>query len=198
MLLFYLHRYNNTSKKEEKQVLVQGITLAPPPMAAQRPLPAPVDRPHTLSAPVHDEQHAFSFRTPENTAQQAKMRHPTFVLIPSSTPLVNIPPQRPRFVKIAPRPPPMARSTLHYRLKVEREQADSGSQKTKKYKPRTKGTTCGKCKKLRDNSTHSQYYGVWFCEETATESKEQWLRSQEERRRAKKEEKAVAAAAKKI
>ena len=137
-----------------------------------------MDRPHTFSAPVHEERHAFSFRTPQNTALQAKMRHPTFVLIPSPTPQasVNIPPQRPQFVKIAPRPPPMARSTLHYRLKVEREEADSGFRKTKKYKPRTKGTTCGKCKKLRDNTTHSQYNGVWSCEENATESKEQWLR----------------------
>lgn len=47
-------------------------------------------------------------------------------------------------------------------------------QNVRRYKKRKEVTTCSKCKKDRLPETHHQHFGNWYCQETATETFEEW------------------------
>ena len=55
----------------------------------------------------------------------------------------------------------------------------------KKYAPCPEMTVCSKCNQPRDAESHKQYYGSWFCANTATESLEEWRARMEAKRKEK-------------
>lgn len=69
---------------------------------------------------------------------------------------------------------PVPASTLSYRKRKELEEK-TGVVPTKKYKPRVGASQCSKCQADRTSATgHRQYFGNWFCPNTATETYEEW------------------------
>ena len=71
---------------------------------------------------------------------------------------------------------PVPRATKSYRKRKEQEAA-SGLP-CKRYRSRTKPITCGKCRQIRDQANHSQYYGKWYCSRSETVPFEEWLAAQ--------------------
>eukprot|EP00745_Piridium_sociabile_P020874 TRINITY_DN32204_c0_g1_i2.p1 TRINITY_DN32204_c0_g1~~TRINITY_DN32204_c0_g1_i2.p1 ORF type:complete len:198 (+),score=35.90 TRINITY_DN32204_c0_g1_i2:160-753(+) len=77
-------------------------------------------------------------------------------------------------------------STLWYRKRrLEKEQA---GECVKKY-TRKEGTLCGQCGKERLAHNHKQYYGVWWCEEKAIQTHEEWFEQQKVKRTLKQQSK---------
>lgn len=64
------------------------------------------------------------------------------------------------------------RSTAWYQRKKEGQMKEG--QNVRRYKKRKEVTTCSKCKKDRLPETHHQHFGNWYCQETATETFEEW------------------------
>lgn len=63
-------------------------------------------------------------------------------------------------------------STQQYRKRKE-EMEKTGTVK-RKYKKKTDVVLCRKCKKDRKPPSHQQYFGNWFCQETDTQSFDEW------------------------
>ena len=174
-------RYNKRSRKQEEDVLKQGINLPAPVASSNTTLPQPRERPESLNTGVNQEKHTFNL--PVNTAGQASVRKVTrpsvlpklpqlhsanvMVLSPSG-PVTTTP------VAIAVPAEPIPASTQSYRKRKE-EEAKASAVPLKKYRPTTGASQCSKCQKDRTSATgHHQYFGNWFCPQTTTETYEGW------------------------
>ena len=182
-------RYNKRSRKQEEDVLKQGITLPSPVASTSTTLPQPRERPESLNTGVNQEKHTFDL--PVNTAGQASVRKVTrppvlpklpqlhsanVVVVSPSGPVTATP------VAIAVPAVPILATTQSYRKRKV------SAVPLKKYRPRTGASQCSKCQKDRTSATgHHQYFGNWFCPQTATETYEAWrARPQTEKQYKKK------------
>ncbi|XP_048743322.2 uncharacterized protein LOC125656781 [Ostrea edulis] len=180
-------------KKREEQVLSQGIEISDPPVTAAQPVPPALTRPDTL---VSQTAPAFRYVLPPNTAGQTRtrirsppsspnrmpspLRLPSPPRLPSPTrlppPSVVLQPYQQRTVPvvlIGPLRP--SKSTASYRRKVEKKRAEG--ERVKTYTPRVGPNKCGKCGAAKIAPTHRQYFGNWFCQATAEQSYEEWMRA---------------------
>ena len=163
-------RYNKRSRKQEEDVLKQGINLPSPVASTNTTLPQPRERPESLNTGVNQEKHTFDL--PVNTAGQASVRkvtrpsvlpklpqlHSANVMVMSPSGPVTATP-----VAIAVPAVPIPASTQSYRKRKE-EEAKASAVPLKKYRPRTGASQCSKCQKDRTSATgHHQYFGNWFC-----------------------------------
>ena len=176
-------RYNKRSRKQEEDVLKQGFNLPSPVASTNTTLPQPRERPESLNTGVNQEKHTF------NTAGQASLRKvtkpsvlPKLPQLPSANVMVLSPsgPVTATPVAIAVPAVPIPASTQSYRKRKVSA--------LKKYRPRTGASQCSKCQKDRTSATgHHQYFGNWFCPQTATETYEAWrARPQTEKQYKKK------------
>ena len=169
-------RYNKRSKKQEEDVLKQGLTLPSPVASSSESLPPARDLPPSLE--IGNEQEKHRYHLPANTAGQASVRKvptilPKLLQLPSSSVMsVNFSgplaasPVAP--VVIVPA------STHSYRKRKE-EEARTSVVPPKKYKARVGASKCSKCNMDRTTATgHKQYFGNWFCPTTATQTYEEW------------------------
>ena len=196
-----------------------GISVPRPPMTSPEPLPAPLERPITLTVPGVEHQHQFN--DPANTAGKGtpvrapRKQVPTPRPVPRPVTSDTAPsdqPAPPIFAIIFPgaasgqtkedhplvqpaseehprsESKPVPRSTKHYRRRVAQEDEAGVERKRNRYAKRTKMTTCGQCKKPRDSESHTQYYGCWYCANSAKESFEEWLARMVAKRKAMKQE----------
>ena len=69
-------------------------------------------------------------------------------------------------------------TTLSTQVGDKRRHEEAASRPThKKYRrlPDDKPTyTCKACGKIRDSASHRGHYGAWYCQNTATQSFEEW------------------------
>ena len=148
-------------------------------------LPQPREHPESLNTGVNQEKHTF------NTAGQASLRKvtkpsvlPKLPQLPSANVMVLSPsgPVTATPVAIAVPAVPIPATTQSYRKRKV------SAVPLKKYRPRTGASQCSKCQKDRTSATgHHQYFGNWFCPQTATETYEAWrARPQTEKQYKKK------------
>ena len=184
MIMFL--RHNQRSKKQEREVLKQGIDLPTPVAANPEPLPPSRKLPPSLDTGVDQEKHHFDM--PANTAGQSTNQRSNVPKsagqsnVRRSVPLLpNLQLPSPSFVVVnrpyGPAPvisAPVPASTLSYRKRKEHEEK-TGVVPTKRYKARVGASQCSKCQADRTPATgHKQYFGNWFCPNTATETYEEW------------------------
>ena len=174
-------RYNKHSRKQEEDVLKQGINLPSPVASTNTTLPQPRECPESLNTGVNQEK--LTFNLPVNTAGQVSVRKVTrpsvspklpqlhsanVIVVSPSGPVTATP------VAIAVPSVPIPASTQSYRKRKE-EEAKASAVPLKTYRPRTGASQCSKCQKHRTSPTgHHQYFGNWFCPQTATETYEAW------------------------
>lgn len=72
-----------------------------------------------------------------------------------------------------PTPKPSVPYTTEYYRKKKQEREQMGL-KSRKYVRKTEVILCKKCNKERKPPSHLQYFGNWYCEETATEPFTEW------------------------
>ena len=137
-----------------------------------QPLPLARERPTTLHTGTLQEKHQFHL--PANTAGKSHVRN-----VPQLLPKPQQPPSTPFVVanSYGPAPvlsAPVPASTQSYRKRKEQEEK-SAVVPTKRYKPRVGASKCSKCHADRTADTgHKQYFGNWFCPNTASETYEEW------------------------
>ncbi|XP_038072943.1 uncharacterized protein LOC119741264 [Patiria miniata] len=157
--------YNKKMKKQEKAVLMQGITHKPAPHTAPDPLPEPVTGPRLMPQPKSNQPHVFVM--PANTAGQANTRG--YVAQPMMFQVLGQPAvSQPLQAEPSTRPA----STLWYqKRKAEKEAA---GQFSRKYVKKTDKIICSKCQQPREKETHKQYYGSWYCATTSDKTYDEW------------------------
>ena len=169
------YRHNRKSKREERLVLEQGLSVPPPPPCAALPLPPPVQRLTVM--PLAPLPQPFVFTLPPNTAGQACSIRPPPPLLPRPLFLPDTTgPQVEPLLPAAPfRPLPSSipRSTRWYQKK-KREREEAGIY-CKKYQRVKETMMCRRCGKERSSDSHHQYYGNWYCQETVGMPYGQWL-----------------------
>ena len=198
-----LLRYNKKEKKNEQQVLEQGIRLPRPDMTSKEALLTATTRPATL--PTVNFAVPFTYTLPENTAGQAKVRgNPSQPVISPSplqsqvqsmhlpvqlaqSPLTRLPqypvlimPPSAALSQVGslpmPEPQTMSRSR-HYYLKRKQEKELAGVT-MRKYVRSLKPIVCGKCGQPRNAENHKQYFGNWYCQTKESVSYEEWRENQ--------------------
>ncbi|XP_041858769.1 proteoglycan 4-like [Melanotaenia boesemani] len=188
-------RYCRQCKAQERDILKQGIPAQQAPMAAPAKLPAALQKGQTVAFGTLAQPHLFVL--PPNTAGQAQLKGrpqhqappqqfvpgppaPLPIMVPrlpampkpsniANTPIyISIPPSSP--TQSTPQAVPY--TTQQYRCrKMEAEQAGIAK---RKYSKKTDIIVCSKCQKDRKPPTHRQYFDNWYCEETETQSYEEW------------------------
>ena len=172
-----------------------GISMPKPPMTSSEPLPPSVRKPLILNVPGIPQP--FEYQDPANTAGQGTFRSRSQTApTPTQQPAASTHPAAPPLCFFVPVTPsqlqdrqqmqpasqahprnvegrPVPRSTAHYHRRAAREEEETGIPR-KKYAARTKVSTCSKCKLPREMASHTQYYGSWYCANTAKETKEEW------------------------
>ncbi|XP_041859650.1 uncharacterized protein LOC121651452 [Melanotaenia boesemani] len=205
--------YCRRCKAQERDILKQGIPAQQAPMAAPAKLPAALQKGQTVAFGTLAQPHLFVL--PPNTAGQAQLKErpqhqappqqfvfiqrappaPLPVMVPrlpampkpsniANTPIyISIPPSSP--TQSTPQAVPY--TTQQYRRrKMEAEQAGISK---RKYSKKTDIIVCSKCQKDRKPQTHRQYFGNWYCEETETQSYEEWRALLEKREYGKRKKK---------
>ena len=124
------------------------------------------DRDPRQPPPPHNNQHPLhTLQLPHSAS--------LFLLPPASRKIASKCSQLLRPIRGMWREGPIPRSTAHYHRRAAREEEETGIPR-KKYAARTKVSTCSKCKLPREMQSHTQYYGSWYCANTAKETKEEW------------------------
>ncbi|XP_070203744.1 uncharacterized protein [Littorina saxatilis] len=203
-------------RRQEREVLEQGLRYQAPPMTASQPLPRPNPQPESLEMGNDDPRHEFVL--PENTAGKAKKMkrkkappvpaptpgvsttavadpsrpHPYAFLLPSTQPdqphplLLPLPPS-PHLPHLIPTPARPVPATTDWYRKRRLEMKERGEDVVL-HKRRKEISTCKQCGKDRLPHTHKQYYGAWWCEEKSSISHQDWLQQQKESRTVKKKQ----------
>lgn len=198
MVPFVISSYSRHVITNERGILTRGLHAPDAQMTAPDRLPPALQKEQNQQRGSNDRPRVFNL--PSNTVGTAKIRSgppiPQMILPPPLAPTSLAEPGQPSrpLPVILPTPvsfppimlivapsgqtmpaaaqPSVPYTTEYYRKKKqEREQM---GMKSRKYVQKTEVIICKKCSKERKPPSHLQYFGNWYCEETATESFTDW------------------------
>jgi len=196
-------RYSRRTRSNERGILTQGLHAPDAPMTAPDRLPPALQKEQSLQRGSNDKPHVFNLPpntagtakirsgppipqmilppplAPTSLAVPGQPSRPLPVILPTPVSfqpimLLVAPPGQtmPAAAAAAAAHPSVPYTTEYYRKKkMEKEQM---GMKSRKYVRKTEVIICKKCSKERKPPSHIQYFGNWFCEETATESFTDW------------------------
>ncbi|KAK1887486.1 Platelet glycoprotein Ib alpha chain [Dissostichus eleginoides] len=165
--------FSRRCRSQEQQILKQGIPAPDAPMAGPEQLLVAMQKGTSLYPGSLAEPHTFVL--PPNTA----VPEPSQVVPGSSQMmLLNMPlPSATQALTSSQSNVPY--TTQQYRKrKEEREQSGTGK---RKYVKKTDAILCKKYNKDRKPPAHLQYFGNWYCQESETQSYEDWRAVLEQR-----------------
>lgn len=203
MITFVILRYSRHTKSNEREILTQGIHTPDAPMTAPDRLPPALQKEQSLQHGSNDRPFVFNLppntagmaktrsgpQIPEiilppppaltSIAEPGQSSRPPPVILPASAafqPIMFIVAPQGQTVTLPaalPTPKPSVPYTTEYYRKKKQEREQMGL-KSRKYVRKTEVILCKKCNKERKPPSHLQYFGNWYCEETATEPFTEW------------------------